>query len=460
MPTWNEENAAHLLSRAGFGGKPSEVRRYAKRGQIWSIASLLAPKPSRAKGPGPSDNDRGAAEKLAVWWAKRMTRQAGRRLHEKMALFWHDHFATQYSVVKNVKRMALQNRVFREHGLGSFHHLCHQVTRDAAMLTFLDGKDNREGNINENYGRELMELFVLGVADSNGVENYTQDDVIEISRALTGYKINNDLGFLKPNRFDDGDKTLFAGTSFEASGNLGLENADGSLFPPATNVLDILLAHRDSDGELTMPRFLGRKLWEFFAYPEPSKELVDEITADFIAGGFVISDLLRSIFLHEEFYSETAKSNSVRTPIEFTAGAIRALEVRGNLKELPRQLHDMGMTLFDPPSVNGWNHGTPWLSSSLFLARLEFAQALAAGRTSTLKLIPKKLVPKNASSPDEVVDALLDRLQITAAIPADARQSLIDYFEGATDFTDEEVLERKVRGAIALTLQLPEFQIH
>ena len=460
MPEWNEENAAHLLSRAGFGGTPPEVRRYAQRGQVWSVASLMAPKPSRAKGPGPSENDRAAAEKLAAWWAKRMTRQTGRRLHEKMALFWHDHFATQYSVVKNVKRMSLQNRIFREHGLGSFHNLCHQVTRDPAMLVFLDGKDNRDGNLNENYGRELMELFVLGVNDRNGAENYTQDDVIEISRALTGYRIDNDAGIMKAGRFDDGIKTLFAGTSFEATGNLGLENPDGSLFPPATNVLDILFTHRDSDGELTMPRFLGFKLWEFLAYPNPDKALIDEITGDFIAGGFIISDLVRSILMHEEFYSDAAKSSSVRSPIEFAAGAIRALNVRGNLNELPGQLHEMGMTLFDPPSVNGWNNGTPWLSSSLFLARLDFAQALAAGRAKTLKLVPKRLLPKNATSADQVVDEILGRLQIANAMPADSRQALIDYFEGATDFEDEEVLERKVRGAVALILQLPEFQVH
>ena len=460
MVAWNEENAAHLLTRAGFGGKPKEVSRYAKRGQIWCVADLLARKPSKAKGPGKSEKNRDQALKLAGWWAKRMSTQSGRRLDEKMALFWHDHFATQYSVVKNVKRMALQNRVFREFGRGSFHTLCHQVTRDPAMLVFLDNKDNREGNINENFGRELMELFVLGVADLNGVENYTQTDVEEISRSLTGFRIDKDKGFMRAGRFDDGSKTLFAGKSFAASGNLGVEEPDGTLFPPATNVLDILLTHRDSDGELTAPRFLGRKLWEYFAYPDPDKTLIDEITADFIAGGFIIGDLLRAIFQHDEFYSEAAKSSTVRNPVEFAIAAIRALGARGNMTELPIQLDNMGMRLFDPPSVNGWNQGLPWLSSGQFLARLEFAQECASGRASTLRVIPKKLVPRDATTADEVVDALLARLQIQHAVPGDARQALVDYFEGATDFKSEEVLEKKVRGAVALALQLPEFQIH
>ncbi|MFP6663190.1 MAG: DUF1800 domain-containing protein [Deltaproteobacteria bacterium] len=460
MVTWDEKNAAHLLTRAGFGGKPREVTRYARRGQVWCIADLLARKPSKAKGPGRSERDRDQALKLATWWAKRMSTQTARRLDEKMALFWHDHFATQYSVVKNVKRMALQNRVFREFGRGSFHTLCHQVTRDPAMLVFLDNMDNRKGKINENFGRELMELFVLGVTDINGAPNYTQSDVEEISRALTGFRIAKDKGVMKAGRFDADPKTLFPGTSFAASGNLGVEQADGTLFPPATNVLDILLSHRDSDGELTAARFLGRKLWEYFAYPNPDKALVDELTTDFIAGGFVIGDLLRSIFLHDEFYSAAAKSSTVRNPVEFAIAAIRALEARGNMKELPLQLDNMGMRLFDPPSVNGWNQGLPWLSSGQFLARLEFAQKCASGRSSTLKMSPRKWIPKNASTADEVVDSLLARLQIQHAVPAAARQALVDYFAGATDFKDEEVLEKKVRGAVALALQLPEFQIH
>jgi len=251
MVIWDEENAAHLLSRAGFGGKPREVLRYSRRPQLWAVANLLAPKPSRAKGPGVDDKDKDSFIKLSQWWAKRMATQASRRLHEKMALFWHDHFATQYSVVKNVRRMSLQNRVFREFGLGSFQTLCREITRDPAMLVFLDGKDNKASKLNENYGREIMELFVLGEADHNGIANYTQTDVEEITRALTGYRIDRDLGVIKNSRFDSSNKTLFAGTSFATTGNLGIEDANGILFPPATNVIDILFTHRDSDGALT-----------------------------------------------------------------------------------------------------------------------------------------------------------------------------------------------------------------
>jgi uncharacterized protein (DUF1800 family) len=377
-----------------------------------------------------------------------------------MALFWHDHFANNVSVVKNNRWMANQNRTFRLYGLGSFHTLVHQITKDAAMLEFLDGDRNKVGRPNENYGRELMELFTLGVSDLNGVDNYTQNDVVAIARCLTGFVILNDAGVFDPSRFDGGTKTLFQGKSYQATGNIGVEDGSGNLLPPARNVIDILLSHRDSDGALTIPRFLAKKLWEYLAYPAPTKALLDALTVAFIANGFVIADLLRAIFLHDEFYSDAAKTSSVKNPCEYAVHAIRAFKAKTNASTLPDHLEAMGMGLFDPPNVNGWQNGLPWLSSGQFLSRLEFAQALAAGRDSTLRITPTHLIDTRATSAGPVVDALLGRLGIAAHVPAGARQALIDYFEGATSFTDPTVIEKKVRGAVALVLALPEAHLH
>jgi uncharacterized protein (DUF1800 family) len=231
-------------------------------------------------------------------------------------------------------------------------------------------------------------------------------------------------------------------------------------------VIDILLTHKDTDGALTMPRFIGKKLWEWFAYPNPSKTLVDEITASFIANpsgdpkGFVIRDLLRSIFMHDEFYSDQAKSSSVKNPCEFAFGAIRALKGKTNGKVLPDHLENMGMDLFDPPGVNGWDHGLSWVSSGLFLARMNFAQALAAGRDSNLKMTPTKVIDRTSTDAADVADQILAKLAVTQHVPAGARQALVDYFEGATNFFDPTVLEEKVRGAVMLALSFPEFQVH
>ncbi|HJQ82919.1 MAG TPA: DUF1800 domain-containing protein [Candidatus Binatia bacterium] len=460
MVVWNDENAAHLLARAGFGGSASDVRKFAHYGQANAVEALLKAKPTSSVGPGKGDNDAEDLADLRAWWVKRMVKATSRRLPEKMTLFWHDHFATSVSVVKNNRWMALQNRTLRVHGLGPMKTLVYEVTRDPAMLDFLDGNRNRKGKPNENYGREVMELFVLGVSDLNGVENYTQTDVVELARCLTGFVTQDDAGVFDPTRFDTGTKTLFAGKSYQASGALGVEDGAGNLLPPAQNVIDILFTHRDSDGALTMPRFIAKKLWEHLAYPAPAKTLLDELTADFIANGFVVADLLRAMFLRDEFYSQAAKTSSVKNPCEYAFHAIRALRAKTNASTLPEELDNMGMALFDPPNVNGWRNGLAWLSSGQFLARVEFAQTLAAGRDSALRLTPTRLFDRDATDAAAVVDDLLAALGVAARVPPGVRQALVDYFEGATDFRDTTVVEKKVRGAIALMLSLPEFQVH
>lgn len=460
MAVWNEENVAHLLSRAGFGGTDKDVTKYLRYGQAVAVDRLVDVKGSPSKGPGKGDFDKEDLSALRAWWIKRMVKASTRRVQEKMCLFWHDHFATGVDVVKNNLWMAKQNALFRLYGLGSFRTLCIEVTRDPAMLDFLDGRISTALKPNENYGREVQELFVLGVSDLNGVDNYTQTDVEEITRALTGFEIVADVGTFNPARFDGGNKTLYAGKSYQAGpANLGV--VDAAQIPLATNnVIDALFAHRDSDGELTMPRFLAKKMWEYFAYPGPSKALIDELTPGFVAGGFVIADLLRAIFNHDEFYSDAAKTQSVKNPCEFAVHAIRALGAGTNAKGLPDHFEEMGMSLFEPPGVNGWAQGKSWLASGQFLARVNFAQALAAGRSSELKLTPKKVIDTKLTSAAAVTDQLLGRLGIASHVPPGARQAIIDYFEGATDFTNSTVLEKKVRGAVVLALALPEFQIH
>jgi uncharacterized protein (DUF1800 family) len=311
-----------------------------------------------------------------------------------------------------------------------------------------------------------MELFVLGVVDLDGNENYTQLDVENMARCCTGFQINTstDLGFMNPQRFDNSSKVLFLNEPFESVGNFGFEDGNGVPFPPETNVIDVLFKHRDTDGELTMPRFLANKLWEYFAYPSPSKALIDEIAAPFIAGGFVIKDLLRAIFLHDEFYSEQAKTSSVKNPVEYALSAMRASRASSNYSQIPAFLEAMGMDLLDPPSVNGWASGLSWLSTGQYLNRFEFAQALAAGRdVKAIKMKPTQIFDDDAADAGAVVDELLTVFGIAAKVPAGARQALIDYLNDPAppvSFSDPTVIEKKVRGVIALILQLPEFHIH
>jgi uncharacterized protein (DUF1800 family) len=333
------------------------------------------------------------------------------------------------------------------------------------MLEYLDGHRSRVGAVNENYGRELMELFTLGPRDEAGSDNYQQADVVMLARALTGFTydeyVKKPVTYLDPNRFDALDKVLFTGRPFEQAGALGVEGADGVPFPPETNVLDALFSHRDTLGRPTLARFLARKLWAWFASPECDDELVMELASGFMASGYRVGELLRSLLTHDAFYSEEARSSTPKTPVDFALQALLALGAKPNWSLLWRPLRQLGMNLFDPPGVEGWTHGAAWLATSRYLGRMELAQAIASGRNAKTDFGKTgfKFRPKVApdSTPTSLVDAALAQLGLEVS-PA-TRQQLIDYLSGG-EFGSESWYEMKLRGLFALLLSLPEFQVH
>jgi uncharacterized protein (DUF1800 family) len=453
-----ERDAWHLLRRAGFGAHASEVAELAGRSRAAAVDALLDVPPSSVRGPGAPDFDPKTLEKLQVWWLRRMS-QPRYRLQEKMVLFWHDHFPSGLPEVRHLDALAEQNAMFREHGLGPFRVLLHQVTRDRAMLAYLDGVRSRRGAVNENYGRELMELFALGPRDEDGFENYGQADVRNLARSLTGFTF--EVGKkaeveLSPERFDESRKLLFVGRPFVYNGNLGVEGADGTPFPPETNVLDALFAHRDAQGRPTLARFLVRKLWAWFAAPEADETLVAELAQRFTESGYVVSELLRALLGHDAFYAEAARSSTTKNPIEFALGALVALGVKANWRHLPRSLQRMGMTPFAPPGVEGWQHGSAWLATSRYLARMQLAQTIASGRSGKDGFTFRPAVPEGAT-PASLVDGALAQLGLE--VPAETRGRLIDYVNGGT-FGTESWYEMKLRGLYALLLSLPEYQVH
>ena len=238
---------------------------------------------------------------------------------------------------------------------------------------------------------------------------------------------------------------------------LGIENQAGDPFPPQYNILDMLFEHRDSDGRPTLARFLTRKLWEWYAYPNPPLWLVDELADVFVASGYVVRDLLRAILTHDEFYSQQARTSTAKTPVDFVIQTLLTLGAKADFKRLPARVEKMGMELFNPPGVNGWDHGAAWLTTSRFLARLEFAQALADG-TDKFKFKPEKVIDPSVTTSAEVVDSLLERLGME--VPPVTRQALVDYLAGGQQLPDKDWLIRKFRGLFILVLTLPECQIH
>jgi uncharacterized protein (DUF1800 family) len=421
----DERDAAHLLRRAGFGAAQRDLARFAGLTRAEAVDELLAVKPSAARGPGSYQANHAALELLQAWWLRRML-SSRYRLQEKMVLFWHDHMPSSYGVVGRLDALAEQNALFRLHALGSFRLLVEQVTRDRAMLEYLDGRRNRVGEVNENYARELMELFTLGPVDEDGNPNYTQQDVVMLARSLTGFYYDHSKKptvALHPSRFDAGSKLLFATRPFQRLGVLGVQDFDGTSLPPETNVIDALFAHRDSRGRPTLARFLVRKLWAWFATPEADAALVDELSTLFVASDYQIGPLLSALLSHDAFYAEEARASTPKNPVEFVTQAMLALGVKSNLRELPRLLSRMGMDLFDPPGVEGWQHGPAWLATSRYLARLELAQALASGRGKNgFSFKPK---PPVAATPESLVDAALARLGLE--VSGATRQRAIDY---------------------------------
>jgi uncharacterized protein (DUF1800 family) len=477
--------ARQLLRRTGFGAKPADVNRLVGQTRGAAADKLLKYRPSTIKPTGRY------IENVHDSWMKQMIRSTI-PLQEKLVLFWHDHFATSFGKVGDTKLMANQNKILRVNSRGNFRTLLNAVNLDPAMMEFLDTVRNGSGEPNENYGRELMELFTLGVFDFSGQPNYLQSDVVQIARAFTGWRYNGRTGkaFLDSSEHDfttdfpaRGPKVVFttrggfgpAGRSFVPAGGEGA----GEI----ASVVDVLLAHRDSDGKVTTARRIARRLLEYFchggfAIPTPSvKSVVDSVVA---ASGFdstwELTPLLKEIFVHDAFYEYAANPVSVKWPIDLVVGTFRMLGMTpkgvyayidgGDYRSVRDLLTDMGQVVLEPPSVFGWDWEGSWVSSATLLARYGFARDIAAARGRTIyHLKSERLVDIRLTDPGAIVDAVTNLLGVKDSLSAADRNVLLSYLTdgGVTpslDLTDYDVRNRKLHGLFALVLQSPVYQLH
>jgi uncharacterized protein (DUF1800 family) len=347
----------HLLRRAGFGASPSELADYEGMGLSGAIDRLLNYQGiDNSQVPATPDivlsysgaQTGNVLQALQTWWLQRMVGTT-RPLEEKMTLFWHNHFATGFSKVENGYLMFKQSDFLRTNALGSFHDILTGMTADGAMLVWLDGNQNRKGNPNENYAREVMEVF------STGRGPYTQDDVEAGALAFTGYGIDsNGDGVFNPGLHDDSAKT-FMGTT----GDLG----------PA-DIIDILVAHPATATNL------ATELFEFFAYPDPSQDTVTRLAQVYLNNGYDIRSLVQAILTSPEFISTQAYLANVKSPAEYAATALRSLGATSNLDGAVAAMGNMGQALFNPPSVFGWPSGSGWIDTASILARYNFPTIL------------------------------------------------------------------------------------
>jgi hypothetical protein len=357
---WNRKWIAHLLRRAAFGPTVPEIDRAAAEGAHKTIERLLTGEPDAAERlellteTGQFYNEPG---NLRVWWLYAML-EGGHPLREKLTLFWHNHFATSYAKVRSTKLMYEQNVILRKHALGKFRPFLLDMSKDTAMLVWLDSNRNIKGAPNENYAREVMELFSLGVG------NYTEKDVQEAARAFTGW--HHDAEGVKfennPVLHDDGEKTVLGRTGRWTG----------------TDIVRICC------DQPACAKFLVSKLYNYLvSETAPPRGLLDPLVTAFRRSDYDIAVLVRTMLSSQIFFSEHAYRKRVKWPVEYALGAVRAVvSARVPMIDLVDPLAKMGQVLFNPPNVKGWRTGTDWLNSATLLARNNFAERVAMGEWS------------------------------------------------------------------------------
>ncbi len=485
---WGPKWAAHLLRRAAFGYSREDLFEASRLGLQGTLDLLLDGRPQATEAfETLNDVGRLAAERddggdqLRGWWLYCMI-QGGHPLREKLTLFWHDHFATSLVKVQNPALMFRQNCVLREHALGHFGPMLQAMSRDGAMLIWLDSNSNLKGRPNENFARELMELFSLGVG------NYTEKDVREAARAFTGWRTDGTGFVFNPALHDAGPKTILGTTG----------NWDGG------DVVRIVLE------QPAAARFLIRKLYRFLVSETavPADALIEPLCVSFRKSDYDIASLVRTILSSRLFFSDHAFRRRIKGPVEYVLGAVQAIYRRyaeddPDYRPLPQQvlvgeLGALGQILFAPPNVKGWPGGKTWLNTATLLERANFAQSLAMGTTWAIRspepiarssvagsfklrqivsaistaILPveaaEEPVPPRAfdsariladagvSRPEEIVRALVD-LYLPGGIAPDARSKLVAFLADGSPTGRE--LERRVRESVHAILSLADYQL-
>ncbi|HLN80298.1 MAG TPA: DUF1800 domain-containing protein, partial [Thermoanaerobaculia bacterium] len=385
------------------------------------------------------------------WFLDRMA-FSPRPLEEKMTYFWNLHWTSGIAKVQGVTLILNQNRTQRQYAVGRLDDLVLKISQDPAMLVWLDNWLNRAGRPNENYGRELMELFTLGIG------NYSETDVREVARALTGWTLQNYRGsdgynsatFLdNPTLHDTGSKTILGQTG-------AWDGADA---------IRIILDHSDSEGSVS-GRFIGAKLWTYFAYEAPPRHVVDELRDVYVSSNHSIREVVRWILLHPEFYEAHTRKTWVRSPVEYAVAAIRLTEATSDFDVAVRQLAAMGQILFNPEDAKGWEWGESWMNTGTLFARATTVNTICTNRGTTgTRFDPARLLAgRDASTAEKVVDILADRFNV-ADVSARVRASWIEYMNANDDgsrgtWTNTSAsVDKKVRGVVHLMLTGPAFHL-
>ena len=497
---WTYTQAAHLMRRCMFGPTETEIRTALSDGLNTTLMKLFTPfEPSLAgidswaSGtqfqalPDPAKGEDGPAFQQilfqrrdeVLYWIQRTMATGEVSIQERMRFFWHSHFTSEIQVVRYAEVVYEQYRLFKSHMLGNFKQFVRDVTVDMAMLIYLDGIKNYKfgarDNINENYARELMELFTMGVFDWEGNENYSQDDVIAAARSLSGWTYNVDQGnprgqiyvdrasVFNPLLWDSGQKTLM--------GRTGAWNTD--------DVIDILFEQRADQ----IAKFICTKIYRAFVYDVPDPVVVEQMANLFRSENWEIRPVMEVLLKSEHFFDVTNIGALHKGPIDYLIGIVRSEKLtsvpavdlvaeRRAANDLTARLITLGQVPYSPPNVKGWPGGRTWTSTSTLPVRQKFAIDVAAGNLTSgrnpLYVFDPVAFARLFPEPDDL-RALSDDMAafLLNTVPSDPESTLLfetildggkDY-EWSLDDPDQKAGER-IRKFVQAAVQLAKFQLY
>jgi uncharacterized protein (DUF1800 family) len=445
MP-WDVQRVGHLYRRAGFGATWKELHDGVKAGPDAVLARLFK------GGPGQEEFDARMAPlartivqgnngaQMRAWWLARML-YTPHPLQEKLTLFWHNHFATSNAKVQSTRFMIGQYELLRRHALGNFTTMLQEMSRDPAMLIWLDTRDSKKGSPNENYARELMELFSLGLG------HYTEIDIRQAARAFTGWEIRNNEAFFNKDEHDPGEKSVLGQT-----GHFKGED-----------IVRICLEQKSA------APFIVAKLYRFLISESdaPAAELIAPLAQQFRDSGYDFGSLVRILLSSNLFFSAAAYRMRIKAPVDFALGMVRGLEGQVGTTALQAALEQLGQSVFYPPSVKGWDGGRAWLNGQTLLFRQNLALALTSTEDVRFgsRTDPAALAHRYGKKSDaEVLDFFLT-LFLQGDVPPESRQRFAEYQQQSQKqkypvyWTAEDVADQRVRSLCHLVLTLPEFQL-
>lgn len=427
---WNLRTASHLYRRAGFGATYQELVAAAEKSPSTVVDELIAAAEPESflrdtKSLADAAIATGNVRQLSAWWAYRML-STPCPLLEKTVLFWHGHFATSAEKVTDAELMLTQNELLRTFAFGDFSKLLLEISRDPAMLVYLDSATNRKAHPNENYAREIMELFCLGEGQ------YSEGDIRELARCFTGWEIRRGEFRFNKYQHDTGKKSIL-GQSGEFEGEDGVR---------------IVLEQKAA------PEFIASKLVRYFVLdePVPDAELIAPLARELRESGMMIRPVVRRILTSNLLYSEHSVGRKVRSPVELAIGLLRSLEGSTNSFELAEAMQTLGQGLMYPPSVKGWDGGRTWINSSTLLGRSNLVRALITNEKTRFGKTSLKdyLAARKLSTPRSMID-YFETLLFAVPIPEAAKERVEALMKPGNDLSLTE-------GLHALCT-IPEFQL-